>query len=142
MTTKGFTLFKFRPSEIHELTKIQHINPATIMLAIIFGAVIALSACYGPRTVTVDLIGEEFRFTPDTIRVQEGDTVKINFTNPDVVPHLIDLPAFDQHIALPPDGYFTLEFVADKVGSFPYVCSVPGHQEAGMVGMLIVSPSP
>ena len=84
------------------------------------------------------MIGEDFRFSPDTLRVNDGDTVQINFSNPDVVPHLIDLPAFNQHIALAPGGEFTLEFVVDKTGSFPFVCSVPGHEEAGMVGLLIV----
>ena len=103
---------------------------------------IILTACSGPPTRTFDLIGEDFRFTPDTLRVSDGDTVRINFTNPDVVPHLIDLPAFNQHIALIPGGEFTLEFVVDKTGSFPFVCSVPGHEEAGMVGSLIVDPNP
>ena len=101
-----------------------------------------LTACSGPQTRTFDMIGEDFRFAPDTLRVSDGDTVRINFSNPDVVPHLIDLPAFNQHIALAPGGEFTLEFVVDKAGSFPYVCSVPGHEEAGMVGSLIVDPNP
>ena len=97
-----------------------------------------LIACSGPQTRSFDMIGEDFRFSPDTLRVNDGDTVQINFSNPDVVPHLIDLPAFNQHIALAPGGEFTLEFVVDKTGSFPFVCSVPGHEEAGMVGSLIV----
>ncbi len=101
-----------------------------------------LTACSGPQTRAFDLIGEDFRFSPDTLRVNDGDTVRINFSNPDVVPHLIDLPAFNQHIALAPGGEFTLEFVVDKTGSFPFVCSVPGHEEAGMIGSLIVAPNP
>ncbi len=101
-----------------------------------------LIACSGPQTRSFDMIGEDFRFSPDTLRVNDGDTVQINFSNPDVVPHLIDLPAFNQHIALAPGGEFTLEFVVDKTGSFPFVCSVPGHEEAGMVGSLIVETNP
>ena len=101
-----------------------------------------LTACSGPQTRKFDLIGQDFRFSPDTLRVNDGDTVRINFSNPDVVPHLIDLPAFNQHIALIPGGEFTLEFVVDKAGSFPFVCSVPGHEEAGMVGSLIVDSNP
>ena len=103
---------------------------------------IILTACSVPQTRSFDMIGEDFRFSPDTLRVNEGDTVKINFSNPDVVPHLIDLPAFNQHIALAPGGEFTLEFVVDKTGSFRFVCSVPGHEEAGMVGSVIVEPKP
>ncbi|MCH7588279.1 MAG: cupredoxin domain-containing protein [Chloroflexi bacterium] len=103
---------------------------------------VIITACAGPKIRAIDLIGEDFRFLPETIRVNEGDTVQINFSNPDVVPHLIDLPAFNQHIALLPGGAFTLEFVADKPGSFQFVCSVPGHEEAGMVGIFVVDPKP
>ena len=101
-----------------------------------------ISACSGPKNRTFDLIGLDFRFTPDTLNVVEGDTIIINFSNPDIVPHLIDLPDFNQHIALPPGGEFALEFIADKAGSFRFVCSVPGHEEAGMTGLLIVIPAP
>ena len=113
---------------------------ATFLL--VLSMTIILTACSVPQTRSFDMIGEDFRFSPDTLRVNEGDTVKINFSNPDVIPHLIDLPAFNQHIALIPGGEFTLEFVVDKAGSFPFVCSVPGHEEAGMVGSLIVDSNP
>ena len=113
---------------------------ATILLVLSIATI--LTACSGSQTRSFDMIGQDFRFSPDTLRVNDGDTVQINFSNPDVVPHLIDLPAFNQHIALVPGGEFTLEFVVDKVGSFPFVCSVPGHEEAGMVGSLIVDPNP
>ncbi len=113
---------------------------ATFLL--VLSMTIILTACSVPQTRSFDMIGQDFRFSPDTLRVNDGDTVKINFSNPDVVPHLIDLPAFNQHIALAPGGEFTLEFLADKTGSFPFVCSVPGHEEAGMVGSVIVEPKP
>ncbi|MDK1029684.1 MAG: cupredoxin domain-containing protein [Anaerolineae bacterium] len=111
-------------------------------IALLFCIAIYLSACSGPQRRTIELIGDDMRFVPDMIRVNEGDTVIIKFSNPDVVPHLIDLPAFKQHSALIPGGEFTLEFVVDKTGTFPFVCSVPGHEEAGMIGVLIVDPIP
>lgn len=106
-----------------------------------FAAVIVfvvITSLRGMETKEFDLVGKDFRFFPDTLIVTEGDTVVINFENPDQVPHLIDLPDFNTHVGLPPGGEISLEFVADKVGAFDFVCSVPGHQEAGMVGKLIV----
>lgn len=108
------------------------------VLASLLAAALLLAACGGQRTREIDMIGENFRFSPDIIRVSQGDRVKINFSNPDTVPHLIYLPDFNAHIALVPGGAYPLEFVADQAGTFAYVCSVPGHQEAGMVGTLIV----
>jgi len=97
-----------------------------------------LSACSAARIRTFELVGKDLRFNPDFIQVNEGEIVRINFSNPDIVPHLIELPAFGQHIALIPGGEFTLQFLADRTGTFPFVCSVPGHEEAGMVGVFIV----
>ena len=110
-----------------------------IVISLLAAGVI-FSNLTGPRIRTFDMIGKNYRFSPETLRVDVGDTVRINFSNPDVVPHLIDLPAFNTHIALIPGGSFPLEFIADKAGTFPYVCSVPGHEEAGMTGVLIVDP--
>ena len=100
-----------------------------------------LTACSTSVTRNIDLVGIDFRFSPDTIQVGQGDLVKIKFTNPDSIPHLIELTEFQQHVALVPGAEFTLIFVADKSGTFPYVCSIPGHEEAGMVGVLIVEPT-
>lgn len=100
-----------------------------------------LGACSSTGRQEVDLVGKDFRFTPDVIQVKEGDTVVINFSNPDSVPHLIYLPEYEQHIGLPPGNEFTLEFVADKPGTFEFICNVPGHFEAGMIGQLIVEPA-
>lgn len=84
------------------------------------------------------VVGKNFSFSPATITVNQGDTVKINFQDS------------DGHHNLVIDGYNvstdTLEtgdstsvtFVADKAGSFQYYCSVPTHKDKGMVGTLIV----
>jgi uncharacterized cupredoxin-like copper-binding protein len=32
----------------------------------------------------------------------------------------------------------TLEFTPTKPGTYEFICTVPGHKEAGMVGALIV----
>ena len=32
----------------------------------------------------------------------------------------------------------TIEFIADKLGTFEYYCSVSNHRQMGMVGQLIV----
>ncbi|MFN2312139.1 MAG: plastocyanin/azurin family copper-binding protein, partial [Spirochaetia bacterium] len=32
----------------------------------------------------------------------------------------------------------TVEFVADRAGSFEFYCSVPGHRQAGMYGTFVV----
>lgn len=110
-----------------------------IIILITFSTLL-LGACSNANRQVVNLVGKDFRFTPDVIQVEEGNTIVINFSNPDSVPHLIYLPEFEQHIGLPPGNEFTLEFVVDKTGTFEFICNVPGHLEAGMTGLLVVEP--
>jgi uncharacterized cupredoxin-like copper-binding protein len=34
----------------------------------------------------------------------------------------------------------TIRFRIDEPGTYPFMCSVAGHAEAGMMGMLVVEP--
>jgi uncharacterized cupredoxin-like copper-binding protein len=45
----------------------------------------------------------------------------------------------DIHVAAPIGGTNTIEFTPSAPGEYPYYCTVPGHREAGMEGMLVVS---
>ena len=42
------------------------------------------------------------------------------------------------HIALDGGGVGTLEFTPTQSGEFVFICTVPGHEQAGMTGKLIV----
>jgi plastocyanin len=91
-------------------------------------------------TKTFNVDGIDFKFNPSEIRVNEGDTVVINFTNPDVMPHdwVVDELDGARTKILNKDQKETISFVASKKGTFEYYCSVGQHRERGMVGNLIV----
>lgn len=90
--------------------------------------------------VSFEVGGFEFGYSLDEIKVKEGETVKIVFTNTGEMPHDFVLDEFDgaRTKVLQPGEEETIEFVADKVGTFEYYCSVGSHREKGMVGNLIV----
>lgn len=91
-----------------------------------------------PEVKTFDIVGTPFAYAPNEIRVKKGDTVKINFTNNEGF-HDLTIEGYDMKTKQLQAGQSeTIEFVADKEGSFTYYCSVPGHREKGMVGSLIV----
>lgn len=88
------------------------------------------------RTITVS--GENFTFTPDSIVVKKGDTVRLTFRN---TAGSHDLRIEDYEIGtkvLAPGAQETLTFEADTAGTFAYYCSVGNHREMGMEGTLIV----
>ena len=91
-----------------------------------------------PTVRTFDVNGGSYYFTPSTITVKKGDTVKINFKNDGGV-HDFKIDEFNVATARIGSGQMaSVSFVADKVGSFEYYCSIGSHRSMGMKGTLTV----
>jgi len=86
------------------------------------------------------VVGTDFKFFPAEIKVNAGDTVKITLKNPDVMPHDLKIDELNIATKIIAKGGVddTIEFVADKRGTFEYYCSVGSHRAKGMIGKLIV----
>jgi plastocyanin len=83
--------------------------------------------------------GANFSFTPSTMTVKKGDTVKITFVNSG---GFHDLKIDEFAVAtkkLSSGAQEVVEFVADKAGTFEYYCSVGDHRAMGMKGTLTVT---
>jgi len=95
------------------------------------------------RVNTFTLTGENFKFFMDReenpdIRVNEGDTVRIEFKSTQGF-HDWVVDEFNAATERVMDGESTfVEFVVDKKGTFEYYCGVGSHKEQGMKGNLIV----
>lgn len=82
--------------------------------------------------------GGNFYFTPKTMTVNKGDTVKITLKN---AGGTHDLKIDEFNVATPrinSGQSATITFVADKTGTFEYYCSVGEHRAMGMFGTLTV----
>ena len=89
-------------------------------------------------TKSFSLTAKKWSFSPSTITVNKGDTVKLTITSTDVT-HGFFLPDFDVNSTLTAGKTTTVTFIASKTGSFTYSCSVycgDGHSE--MSGVLII----
>jgi nitrous-oxide reductase len=81
---------------------------------------------------------------PDVIEVNEGDKVVIHLTNIDLdedITHGFAINKYDINIEVQPGQTNTVEFVADKPGTYPLYCTnfcSALHQE--MTGYLLVKP--
>jgi cytochrome c oxidase subunit 2 len=89
---------------------------------------------------TFTLTASRFMFDPATIEVTQGDRVRLVLHSSDTT-HGFALPDFSVKVKLPKDGTpVTVDFVADKAGTFEFKCSVfcgMGHR--GMKGRLVVT---
>lgn len=84
------------------------------------------------------VVGTPFKFDVGEIRVKEGDTVRIVFTNSQGTHDLV-IDEFNARTKITQTGEAdTIEFVANKKGTFEYYCSVGNHRAMGMLGKLIV----
>jgi uncharacterized cupredoxin-like copper-binding protein len=109
------------------------------------------------RTIRVDMT-DAMRFTPASISVKRGETVKLVATNKGQVLHEMVLGTADElqkhaemmkkfpgmehdephmaHVKPGKSGEIVWQFT--KAGDFQFACLIPGHFEAGMVGKVTV----
>ena len=118
---------------------------------IFIAAMLLVSAC--TRQKPDDLVGKgtpvgevkefkmtakQFKFEPSTIEVNKGDRVRLIVTSVDV-PHGIAIPEYKINERLEPGIPVTIEFTAEKEGTFTAFCSVfCGSGHSGMKGKIIV----
>lgn len=85
-----------------------------------------------------DIIASQWKFSPNTIKVSEGDNVVLNIKSIDVA-HGIAIPSYGINEYLSPGQTVKIEFIADKKGTFTFSCSVScGVGHSGMSGKIIV----
>jgi uncharacterized cupredoxin-like copper-binding protein len=111
------------------------------------------------RTITLTM-SDTMRFTPDTITVKQGETIKIVLKNGGAQLHelvigtkkeleehaalMVKFPTMEHsepymaHIAPGKTGHIIWHF--NKPGNFDFACLIPGHYQAGMVGKITVTP--
>jgi len=78
---------------------------------------------------------EVYAFSPSTLTVVEGDTVRFTFVNPEDDDHSFVLA--DPVVALPGQQVTHATYVAQHAGIYPFQCTIPAH-EPMMWGQLVV----
>ena len=84
------------------------------------------------------IVGSNFAFAPNVMKVKKGDTVKITFSNSGGMHDLV-IDGYDVATKVIGSGKSEeLTFVADKAGTFEFYCSIGNHRAMGMKGQLVV----
>ena len=91
------------------------------------------------KVTTIDVVASRFQFEPATISVAQGETVRLRLHSADRT-HSFAIKAFRVKALIPKAGEaVTVEFVADKAGTFDFTCAeYCGIGHAGMKGRLVV----
>lgn len=101
------------------------------------------------------LSGDTISSPGPELRVKQGSLVKLTLVNIGRAMHVLTvvgelkedpyvLPIFEGAQAgslsnpVPPGGSLTVYFIADKPGTYYYICNIPGHVRLGMWGLFVV----
>lgn len=89
------------------------------------------------REITAE--GGKFYFKPATLTARKGETVRLTFKNVDGM-HDWNIDEFKAATKVIQAGQEeTIEFVANKAGTFEYYCSVGNHRAMGMKGTFTIT---
>lgn len=92
-------------------------------------------------TATREIIvsGSEFKFSPGSISLTKGETVKITFKNTGTLPHNLTISELGVSTKTVGGGEEdSVTVTADKTGNYTFYCGVDGHRARGMEGKLEV----
>ena len=115
----------------------------------------------GLRTVNIKML-DTMRFSPDSITVQQGQTLRLVMTNTGAVLHelvigtkaeleahaalMLKFPGMEHdepymaHVPAGKTGEIVWTF--NRAGEFDFACLVAGHYQSGMVGRIVVTAAP
>lgn len=88
-------------------------------------------------TKEIEIVANEYSFTPNLLTVQKGDKISISLRNAGAITHSLFIEGYNVGIsAVAPGKSATLSFTADKSGTFAFYCNIDGHRDLGMQGTL------
>jgi len=98
----------------------------------------ALGATGAAQDVTVT--ATEMAFSPATVEVTAGQPVRLTLRNNGAVEHSwqAQVGAETILVAAQPRQSSSTTFTPQTPGTYKVICSVPGHEQAGMISTLIV----
>ena len=114
------------------------IKKHTIQLAVLAAFIILLAACSVP-TKRVTLVAEDIMWDMETIEARVNQPIEITVRNEGALDHDFVIKELGIDILLSPNDVQIVKITVDHAGTITYICNIPGHEEAGMVGQIIIT---
>jgi uncharacterized cupredoxin-like copper-binding protein len=86
----------------------------------------------------VEVVAGDFAFSPAEVNVPAGGTVNLVLVNDGDLPHDITIPALGFRVEALPATRVSASLKAGP-GEYEFFCSVPGHRDAGMRGLIVAA---
>jgi nitrite reductase (NO-forming) len=85
-----------------------------------------------PKQVQLTVTASEFKLSPSVQQIPAGHPVALNFKNEGMIEHNVHVEGTSTHLAAGPGKTVSGDVTLDTPGEYTFVCTIPGHQQAGM----------
>ena len=109
-------------------------------LAVVSGNAAATPTAPAPSVVKISALASGLKYNAKVLRAHPGK-IKIVFKNLSMLQHNVRIESGENELGGTKKIYkgTTTAIITLKKGTYNFYCSVPGHEDAGMRGKLIVS---
>lgn len=88
---------------------------------------------------TVTVVAKEFEFQPARVEMDRGETLRLKLVNQGQLSHNLHLRGISTKTGTIQTGNTdTVRVTASEDGTLEFYCAVPGHEQAGMTGEILV----
>lgn len=116
-----------------------------VLVTVLALSAVLLAACggggsTGGGSASVTITGsDDLKWSVNAVTVKAGQATTITLVNSGKVEHNFVISELNIRVDMPAGKTVTATIPASaKAGTYQYICDVPGHKEAGMVGTLTI----
>ena len=92
-----------------------------------------------PGAPDIEVVTRDFSFSPTQLTVPAGTTGNVVLVNDGDVLHDLTIPALGFRLEASPGTRTSSSLTVASQGTYQFICSVPGHREAGMEGVVVAT---
>jgi plastocyanin len=92
-----------------------------------------------PGAPDIEVVTRDFSFSPTELTVPAGTTVNVVLVNDGDLLHDLTIPALGFRLEASPGTRTSSSLTVASQGTYQFICSVPGHREAGMEGVVVAT---
>lgn len=88
---------------------------------------------------TIEVEATDFAFQPDRLTIEADKTINLTLVNQGRLVHDLSIPELNLHLVARPGETTATALTVTQPGEYQMLCTVPGHANAGMVGLVVVA---